>query len=358
MDVELGKRIKDLMDEREITQTELARRCGISQSMVSKIISDDRRPLQSVLLEIARVLGITVASLVGGETELAGWPSRSGKSGGGKTLRQIVSYSGDCKEKFLEAEVLAKRIFESGEYVPLPFYTEHGTDHCKAIEAFLEQMIWKNENGELDEKQDFVPSPEEAMYLLSAVWLHDLGMWYGILDNERPKHLQDATKVISLRNRHEIRTARYIQDQWPKRNCSWEPDERGWLSNICVYHRKKHPISTFEPVRTYSRHTVGEIRLSVLAALVRLADVCHVDKSRAPERVMGLYISLGMPQEAQVHWERSDLIQNVKIDHKERKIVIKGHYPQEVDFGLGEFVSGPATGATNAATVINAATAA
>jgi translation initiation factor 2B subunit (eIF-2B alpha/beta/delta family) len=75
----------------------------------------------------------------------------------------------------------------------------------------------------------------------------------------------------------------------------------------------------------------------VLAALLRLADACHVDKTRAPQRVMDLYISLGMPKEARLHWERANLIRNVSFDHIERRIVLKGHYPPTVSFGLGVF---------------------
>jgi translation initiation factor 2B subunit (eIF-2B alpha/beta/delta family) len=44
-----------------------------------------------------------------------------------------------------------------------------------------------------------------------------------------------------------------------------------------------------------------------------------------------------MPQEARLHWERADLIRDVKFDHDARRIVLKGHYPRKFDFGLGEF---------------------
>lgn len=256
----------------------------------------------------------------------------------GGILRAVLRENEDCARLFGEAEALAKRIFEADEYVPLSFFTEHGEEHCKAVETFLEQIIWKKGQAELDEEHDFVPTPEEAMYLLSAVWLHDLGMWYGILDNEPPDDLKETRRVLKLRDEHEVRTARYIDDKWKDPDCTWEPDEKDWLSNICVYHRSHRQLSTFEPVKEMGRRVGGRpIRLGVMAALLRLADACHVDKTRAPQRVMGLYISLGMPEEARVHWERADLIKNVGFEHDQRRIELKGHYPRKFDFGLGEF---------------------
>lgn len=254
-------------------------------------------------------------------------------------LRLVLNQDKTCAQLFEEAEALAKSIFKGEKYVPLPFYTEHGEEHCKAIESFLDQIIWKNGHGVLDEKQDFIPSPEEAMYLLSAVWLHDIGMWYGILDNESPEHLLDEVKVIKMRERHEVRTSRYIQDKWTEPDCNWWPEEKDWLSNICVYHRRLYAMSGFQPVKESGRRIPDrKIRLGVLAALLRLADSCHVDKRRAPQRVMGLYISLGMPEDARVHWERADLIKDVRFEHDDRMIVLKGNYPRRTfDFGLGEF---------------------
>lgn len=256
----------------------------------------------------------------------------------GSKLRAIVNKHKICAKMFREAEDLARNIFNGGQYVPLPFYTEHGEEHCQAIERFIEQIIWKNGKARLNKKHDFIPSPEEAMYLLSAVWLHDLGMWYGILDNEPPEHLQDATRVIKLRDKHEVRASRYIHDKWARPDCSWQPLEKVWLANICAYHRGHIPMSDFQPVKERGRRIkVEQLRLGVLAALLRLADACHVDKGRAPQRVMGLYISLGMPGEARVHWERADLIRDVRFDHGNRSIELTGCYPREFPFGLGQF---------------------
>jgi translation initiation factor 2B subunit (eIF-2B alpha/beta/delta family) len=195
-------------------------------------------------------------------------------------------------------------------------------------------IIWP-ENGEIGE-HDFDPSPEEAMYLLSGVWLHDIGMWHGIFDSDHPDELGDTRRVVKLRREHELRTARYIIDKWGKGH-NWSDDERTLLSNICVFHRRHHPIKSFDPYKTKGRYADEAVRFAILAALLRLADACHVDKSRAPAPVMRLYMSLGMPKDAACHWKKAELIREVSFDHVSREVVLTAHYPPKVDFDLGEF---------------------
>jgi hypothetical protein len=60
-------------------------------------------------------------------------------------------------------------------------FTPHETSHCQALENYADQIIWGS--GALG-PNDFLPTAEEAMYLLSAIWLHDIGMLYGIMDGK------------------------------------------------------------------------------------------------------------------------------------------------------------------------------
>lgn len=248
-------------------------------------------------------------------------------------LRDIVKCDSICAERFDEVERLVKSLFSRPEYVPLPYFTQHDVSHCEIVEKYLNQIIWGV--GALS-KRDFIPTPEEAMYLLSAAWLHDIGMLYGIFEGEDPSDLVDIPKVMVLRDEHELRTVRYIFDVW-KLFCSWTEEEKTCLTNICVYHRQHRQIASFEPVETISRHDERPIRLVVLAALLRLADACHEDQSRVPERLMTLYSSLGMPQEAARHWKKGKLITAVDFDHTNRRITITGRCPPIYDFGLGKF---------------------
>lgn len=256
-----------------------------------------------------------------------------------RTLRGVIRSSDICNGRFKEAEALAKSIFNKKRHqklVPLPFFTEHGSKHCKKVEKYLNEIIWKRKEKS---KYDFIPNAQEAMYLLSAVCLHDIGMWYGLWDNEDPNDLTDIKKVVQLREDHEQRTARYIQEKWSD-SSTWSQEEKEFLSSICLYHRSKHPISTFEPSKIDTQNIDGHIRFAVLAGILRLADAWHVDETRAPTSLMNLYISVGMHQDAHLHWERAGLIREVEkdeVDTSSKKIKVTGHYPEVHYFDLGEF---------------------
>lgn len=258
--------------------------------------------------------------------------------GSARSLREVLQEADEdlWLKRFNEAEKLAQSIFsDETPYVPLPYFTPHGVSHCKAVEECLNKIIWGTEESNED---DFVPSPKEAMYVLSAAWLHDIGMMYGIFDGEDPEDLQDSKKVIALRAEHELRTSKYIHDRWHS-ECGWSDEQKVWLTNICVYHRRHHPLSTLCPrgIELKSRGGEERLRLGVLAALLRLADACHVDQSRAPGPLMALYNSLGMPQDAVCHWERAKLISDVEFDRTRNRINLRGLCPPVFNFGLGSF---------------------
>jgi len=260
-----------------------------------------------------------------------------------RTLRDVIEYCDNqrlkeiFKQRLDEAERLANGLFEREDCAPLPYFTPHGASHCKAVEEYLNQIIWGTEGQPVTlGEYDFVPTPEEAMYLLSAARLHDIGMMYGIFYGEKPADLAgDTPRVMRLRDEHEMRTVRYIQDEWNL--FPWPAYEKTLLSVVCKYHRWHHPISTFDPVQIISKHDGRGVRLVVLAALLRLADACHEDQSRAPGQLMTLYVSLGMPENARVHWEKAKLIPAVHFDHANRRITLTGCCPPKFNFGLGEF---------------------
>ena len=261
-----------------------------------------------------------------------------------RTLRDMVKLDETCAQKFGEAETLATSLFDRPECVFLPYFTPHDASHCQAIERYLDWIIWGTQEEPLPlSKNDFRPTPEEAMYLLSATWLHDIGMMYGIRDAEEASDLTNSTKVMELRREHELRAVKYIHEIW-KLNCTWAEDEKAWLTNICAYHRRHRLISTFDPIEVISKYDQRPIRLVVLAALLRLADASHEDQSRAPGSLMELYKSLGMPQEVAVHWETAKLITGVNFNHTKRRITLTAYCPSEFAFNdlhafdLGEIV--------------------
>ncbi len=261
-------------------------------------------------------------------------PTREGSRGDGY-LRKILAYSKECQDRFEEAEKLAYGIFKDpeGRYVPLPFYTEHGIEHCQTVEVFLDDIL----SCATDLNKDFIPNSEEAMFLLSGAWIHDIGMMYGIFHGEQASDLANNPDYYTrLRNEHEIRTNRHIRNEWYL-ECHWSYEEKTILSNICHFHRKKYKIYDFVPVVITGKITGKPIRIKVIAALLRIADACHVDRSRVPGNLRALYDSLGMPADEVCFWGQPELISRVSFQHPDDKIVIKSLIPNPIDFKRGKF---------------------
>lgn len=65
----LGQRIVALREEKQLSQSALARLIGTSQSAISQIESGERNPSFSTIRELARALEVTPAHLVGAPVE-------------------------------------------------------------------------------------------------------------------------------------------------------------------------------------------------------------------------------------------------------------------------------------------------
>ncbi|MEN6321707.1 MAG: helix-turn-helix transcriptional regulator [Syntrophaceae bacterium] len=60
---ELGEKIKRLMREQNITQEELEKRTGITQSFISQIINNKKKPGYDNILKLATALRVNVGEL-------------------------------------------------------------------------------------------------------------------------------------------------------------------------------------------------------------------------------------------------------------------------------------------------------
>lgn len=60
----LGRNLHILLYDKKMSKTELAEKVGVSQAMISLIVSGVKRPSVETLLKIANVLGTTVDELI------------------------------------------------------------------------------------------------------------------------------------------------------------------------------------------------------------------------------------------------------------------------------------------------------
>ncbi len=63
--VKIGERIKELRQETNLTQTELANKIGISQAGIAKWETGDRDPSTDCVILLAKFFGVTTDFLLG-----------------------------------------------------------------------------------------------------------------------------------------------------------------------------------------------------------------------------------------------------------------------------------------------------
>ena len=68
---EFTERVKELMERDHISQKELAKLSGISESSISRYLSGSKEPRMDILSNIAKVFGVTTSYLLG---EIEGEP--------------------------------------------------------------------------------------------------------------------------------------------------------------------------------------------------------------------------------------------------------------------------------------------
>jgi len=69
IEAEIGKKIKEIRRNKNLTLQELADRTGFSKGYLSKLETSDKAPPVGTLSVIARELGVTVSSLLGEEAQ-------------------------------------------------------------------------------------------------------------------------------------------------------------------------------------------------------------------------------------------------------------------------------------------------
>jgi len=188
-----------------------------------------------------------------------------------KLKSQNTEFAGLVSKSWGEAEKLLRHIPSVHRT-----FTSHGPDHALAVLGILEMMLNDlNLNPELNEQEIYI--------LILATLLHDIGMLGRV----------DANRELSARYRmeHHIRTHDFIVKNWQKLNIYRK--YRKMIANVAAAHRRVN-IEQFVIERIIGASQLPPPRAKLCAALLRLADECHVTDDRVPED----YGSLDLPNDA------------------------------------------------------------
>ena len=155
------------------------------------------------------------------------------------------------------------------------YFTNHGTPHSNNVFDLINQLL---DNWELTQGEKKLTKYE---YFLLAVcsWCHDLGML-----KQKGDDFEDFGVVEQVRVNHAKRIIPYLDDNYLKMGLS-DDVEKSIISKICFYHSSKENIDNIEETQSilFEKRPI-EIRLKLIAALLRLADALDADKSRLPRK--------------------------------------------------------------------------
>jgi len=170
------------------------------------------------------------------------------------------------------------------------YYTLHGYHHCKNVLAKLNYLLI---NATL--------SPYELFYILSAVWLHDIGMIeypdnYDILTARKCHHI---TSVNYFKNQF---APTYIENKTLPGEFRFTNKDKSAICNIIKYHRRDENIKEVE--ESFDRDGIeNRVFLRFLCAIFRIADGIELDNSRAPFFIYERN-KKSMPYLNKIFWEK------------------------------------------------------
>lgn len=183
-----------------------------------------------------------------------------------KTLRSLLST--EYLSRFNKIEKIMYNIAGKTK-IYFPTFTNHGTDHLKNVEKYVDLMIPE----EIKEKL----TQEEIFFMICGVWLHDVGMvpkdeeelkFFKSLD---PKDRDKFT--IDIREIHHIRSYNYIKENYEELGIN--KLEAKIIGQIAKGHRTVD-LNNLEDIN----YNGISIKISCFASILRLADECDVSKER------------------------------------------------------------------------------
>ena len=167
--------------------------------------------------------------------------------------------------KFEKIEDISKKLMPKTRIL-FSYYTNHDYAHLQNVENNADKIV---------EKSIHILNDEEIFCLLSAIWLHDIGMIpigselsdFEDLDKESRENFRNK-----IRERHNIRSKNYVHEN--KNKLHLTDLEAKAIGYICEGHRNIDLNSL------YDIYSENHIRTSSLAAILRLADECDISGDR------------------------------------------------------------------------------
>ena len=197
----------------------------------------------------------------------------------------------------------------------IKYWTEHGKPHSERVVQQLARMIPQDMPKKLNSCELFV--------LLCSAWLHDIG--YLTNKDISGRKLTDP----EIQDRHHELSRDLINKLYEE--LGLEKDVAELVADVCFCHRRR--VNIGEYLRAEIRYLPSEqVRIRLLAALLRLADALDTTTRRAPEMLLkGI---LDLPQKSERHWKACQLIKGSYYKLDSLEILIDASYQNEQEIEL------------------------
>jgi len=225
-----------------------------------------------------------------------------------RLVRRVMEDS-RCAGRLDEARRLSDSLYAKlvgEEYSIVPSLADHNLAHLDRVQRNLDDIIF---GFQPSGATYFEPCAAEAMYLLAAARLHDIGMLSGILDGEARGHSADWDAICGT---YERRTARFLKERWVDW-CEWTYLQKQYLCQICISHRPGYRL-TEVPEIVQDDQTGRQVRLRDLAALFRLSEACHANESRASVELKQVLDPTWKPGDPARQWQMPKVVATVTFD--------------------------------------------
>lgn len=216
------------------------------------------------------------------------------------------------ERQFMEAEELANSIFTHRAPAAIQvistsstYYVDHGINHTQRVIAKL------NDLNDLLRSHDQM-NQKEAFTILVSAYYHDMGLFIGRISGEEPR---------TTREEHHIRSAEIVQKLNDRGFLHIPHEELDSIKKVIQAHR----VIDLTQLPTDQRITGLNIKTRLLGALLRIADACDCDRSRAPKSIFDLFYE-DIPENSREHWRNLFHVTDVTFEVNRAAIVVSFNF--------------------------------
>ncbi|PKL72020.1 MAG: hypothetical protein CVV29_07770 [Methanobacteriales archaeon HGW-Methanobacteriales-2] len=195
-------------------------------------------------------------------------------------------------------------------------YNNHDIKHAETVVDILDDILPANIKQKLN--------CEEIFCLLSAVWLHDIGM---VPDKSEIDEFENSDKERreEIRKKHHIRSYNFVLSE---DSFNLDTDEKKIIANICRAHRQINIKDSLDEIHRISSSRAN-IRLQFLGAILRIADECDITSKRVSKHyIEEARTNIGFS----LHDKKHELIEDVYLESDE--LIIKASVTSQDDLEI------------------------